>query len=69
MIARLLFFTNPYVIERPLQQRHTFLREHPLILICFGFYALKDLEIASTGIRPNTRYGIMLDKNKIEIVF
>ncbi|MBW2739984.1 MAG: hypothetical protein JRE64_14325 [Deltaproteobacteria bacterium] len=34
----------------------------------FGTYALKDLEIASKGTRPNTRYGIMIDRNKIEIV-
>jgi CRISPR-associated protein Csx14 len=34
----------------------------------FGSYALKDLEIASKGTRPNTRYGIMIDRNKIEIV-
>jgi len=35
----------------------------------FGPYAIKDLEIASTGTRPNTRYGLRLDKSKIEIVF
>jgi CRISPR-associated protein (TIGR02584 family) len=35
----------------------------------FGHYALKDLEIASTGKRPNTRYGIGMDKGKIEIVY
>jgi len=35
------------------------------LLSCFGLYALKDLEIASVGTRPNTRYGIMMDKNKI----
>ena len=38
------------------------------LLSSFGLYALKDLEIASVGTRPNTRYGIMMDKNKIEIV-
>ena len=35
----------------------------------FGPYALKELEIASVGVRPNTRYGIMIDKSKIEIVY
>ena len=35
----------------------------------FGPYALKELEIASIGKRPNTRYGIRLDKGKIEIVY
>jgi len=39
-------------------------------LLCrFGPYALKDLEIASVGTRPNTRYGIRIDKAKIEIVY
>ena len=35
----------------------------------FGPYALKELEIASVGSRPNTRYGILMDKAKIEIVY
>lgn len=35
----------------------------------FGPYALKELEIASVGTRPNTRYGILMDKAKIEIVY
>jgi CRISPR-associated protein Csx14 len=35
----------------------------------FGPYALKELEIASKGSRPNTRYGILMDKAKIEIVY
>ena len=35
----------------------------------FGPYALKELEISSVGSRPNTCYGILLDKEKIEIVF
>ena len=35
----------------------------------FGPYALKELEIASVGSHPNTRYGILMDKAKIEIVF
>jgi CRISPR-associated protein (TIGR02584 family) len=35
----------------------------------FGLYALKDLEIASVGKRPNTWYGIGIDKGKIEIVY
>lgn len=39
------------------------------LLSGFGHYAIRDLEIASTGTRPNTRYGIMLDRHRIEIVF
>ncbi len=35
----------------------------------FGPYALKELEIASKGSRPNTRYGILIDKTKIQIVY
>jgi len=35
----------------------------------FGPYGLKDLEISSVGTRPNTRYGIKMDKGKIEIVY
>jgi len=35
----------------------------------FGPYALKELEIASKGTRPNTQYGIMMDKARIEIVY
>ncbi len=35
----------------------------------FGPYALKELEIASTGTRPSTCYGIPMDKAKIEILF
>ena len=35
----------------------------------FGHYALKDLEIASVGSRPQTRYGIRMDRSKIEIVY
>ena len=35
----------------------------------FGPYALKALEIASTGNRPSKRYGILMDKTKIEIVY
>ena len=35
----------------------------------FGLYALNDLEIGSVGARPNTRYGIRMDKSKIEIVY
>jgi len=35
----------------------------------FGPHALKELEITSVGARPNTRYGIMMDKSKIEIVY
>ncbi|SPD73007.1 conserved hypothetical protein [uncultured Desulfobacterium sp.] len=39
------------------------------LLMRFGPYALRDIEIASVGNRPNTRYGIRMDKAKIEIVF
>lgn len=39
------------------------------LLSRFGPYALKELEIASKGSRPNTRYGILMDKAKIEIVY
>ncbi len=35
----------------------------------FGPYALKDLEIASIGKRPNTRYGIPMDKERLEILY
>jgi len=35
----------------------------------FGPYALKDLEIASLGRRPDTKYGILLDKERIEVVY
>lgn len=39
------------------------------LLTRFGAYALKELEIASLGKRPDTRYGIRMDKRKIEIVY
>ncbi len=39
------------------------------ILNRFGSYALNELEIASIGTRPNTRYGIKLDKSRMEIVY
>jgi len=39
------------------------------LLSRFGPYALKELEIASVGTRPNTCYGILMDKAKIEIVY
>ncbi len=35
----------------------------------FGPYALKELEIAPEGKRPNTRYGIRMDKAKMQIIF
>jgi hypothetical protein len=35
----------------------------------FGIYAMKDMDIISVGRRPNTRYGIGMDKGKIEIVY
>ncbi|MDA3915712.1 MAG: CRISPR-associated ring nuclease Csm6 [Deltaproteobacteria bacterium] len=34
----------------------------------FGSPALEEIEIASTGLRPDTRYGIKMDKSKLEIV-
>ena len=34
----------------------------------FGPYAAKELEIASVGTRPDTRYGILMDKARLEIV-
>jgi CRISPR-associated protein Csx14 len=39
------------------------------LINCFGQYALKDLEIASIGRRPNTRYGIRIDRDRIEVVY
>ena len=39
------------------------------LLSRFGPYALRDLEIASVGSRPNTRYGIRMDRSRIEIVY
>jgi len=35
----------------------------------YGPYALKNLEIASIGSRPHTRYGIRMDKSAIEVVW
>jgi len=35
----------------------------------FGLYSLRDLDIASVGQRPNTRYGVRLDKGRIEVVY
>lgn len=35
----------------------------------FGLYALTDLAIESVGKRPDTRYGINIDKEKIRIIF
>jgi len=35
----------------------------------YGPYALKNLEIASVGSRPNTCYGIRMDKSAIEVVW
>lgn len=34
-----------------------------------GPYALRELEIASVGTRPDTCYGILMDKSRIEIVY
>lgn len=39
------------------------------ILRRFGAFALKDLEIASTGKRPSTRYGIRMDRSRMEIIY
>ncbi len=39
-----------------------------LIAGTFGPYAAKNLEIASLGTRPDTRYGILMDKSRLEIV-
>ena len=39
------------------------------LLIRFGPCSLKNMEIASEGIRPNTCYGILADKAKIKIVY
>ena len=35
----------------------------------YGSYALKDLEVASVGSRPNMRYGIRMDKSTIDVVW
>ena len=35
----------------------------------YGAYALENMEIASVGLRPNTRYGIRVDKSAIEVVW
>ena len=35
----------------------------------FGPYALKDIEIASVGSKPDTRYGILMAKENMEIVY
>jgi len=34
-----------------------------------GPYALKELEIASVGARPNARYVIVMDRLTIDIVY
>jgi len=34
----------------------------------FGSRILQDIEIASVGTRPDTCYGIMIDKSQLEIV-
>lgn len=38
------------------------------LLKTFGQYAVKDIEIASIGQRPGIKYGILMDKGKMEIV-
>lgn len=39
------------------------------ILSKFGPCALKDLEIASVGVRPGTRYGIRMERENITVVY
>ena len=34
----------------------------------FGPYAAKEIEITAVGTRPDTRYGILMDKSRLEIV-
>jgi len=34
----------------------------------FGPYASGELEIAAAGVRPDTRYGILIDKKRMEMV-
>ena len=38
------------------------------LLGAFGPYAGKELEITATGTRPDTRYGILMDRKRMEIV-
>jgi len=38
------------------------------IAAAFGPMAAKEIEISSTGSRPDTRYGILMDKARLEIV-
>jgi hypothetical protein len=38
------------------------------ILQSFGQAALRELEIASTQTRPDTRYGLRLDKSRVRII-
>jgi CRISPR-associated protein Csx14 len=35
----------------------------------FGLYAIHDLAIESTGKRPDTKYGIKIDRDKIRVIF
>ncbi len=35
----------------------------------YGPYAVKELEIASTGIPPSKRYGILMDRNRIKVIY
>ena len=35
----------------------------------FGVHAVKDIGISPIGRRPNTRYGIKLDKSRIEVIY
>ena len=44
-------------------------REPDLMPARLALYALKDLKISSLGTRPNTRYGISMDKGKIAIIY
>lgn len=35
---------------------------------CFGIYAADEAAVSSSGRRPNTRYGLKIDKNKLRII-
>ena len=39
------------------------------LLARFGSHALRLLEIASVGKRPNTRYGLRMDKSAVKIIW
>jgi len=35
----------------------------------FGPYAVKDLEISSSGVPPNKRYGVRMDRSRIKVIY